>query len=381
MSDLLKCEDKQWLQGIWDKLYAKMKSQCERLGTDIPYIPVDGAYHDLEGHTIAWWTNGFWPGMLWQMYQATGESGFREAAAGVEQRLAKMFDEFIKMDHDTGFLWLHSAVADYRLTGNHQSYIYGLHAANILAGRYNPSGGFIRAWGSEAKDSRYGWMIIDCLMNMPLLYWASKETGDPRFYQMAVNHTNTTMKYLLRQDGSAYHIAVLDAITGDLESYPDGQGYAPDSAWSRGQAWAVYGMSLAYKYTGRKEYLVRAKQCAHYLIANLMLTSYVPLADFRAPETPVLYDTSAGSCAVCGLLELSELVNNRERKLYRKAALNTLKALTEKHCNWRPEEDSILAQGCVAYHSEKERDVPLIYGDYFLVEAVTRLMGKGFAIW
>lgn len=375
--------DANWLDETWQKLCTKMKAECARVGTNMPYIPRDGRYHDLDGYDISAWINGFWPGMLWQMYRATGDAAYRTAAEGVEARMRPILtDHFLSMDHDTGFLWLHTAVANYRLTENRQSFINGLHAANVLAGRFNPAGEFIRAWGSEKNTAdRAGWMIIDCLMNLPLLYWASRETGDPRFAQVATRHTDTALRVLLRPDGSTHHIAALDPATGALAGYPDCQGYAPESAWSRGQAWAVYGMTLAYKYAGKPEYLDAAKRSANYFIANVAATGYVPLADFRAPATPVLYDTSAGACAACGLLELAALLGACEGAVYEDAAWQLLKALDAKHANWDPDVDSILAQGCVAYHSKTQTDVPLIYADYFFIEAVTRLKQNGFMIW
>lgn len=223
-------------------------------------------------------------------------------------------------------------------------------------------------------------MIIDCLMNLPLLYWASEHTKDPRYKNIAIMHTDTAMKYLLRNDGSVYHIANLDPETGELVGYPDCQGYSSSASWSRGQAWALYGMTLAHLHTGNTKYLEAAKCCAHYFIANTVATGYVPLCDFRAPLEPVIYDTSAGAIAASGLLALSRQVAAEEKEMYTDAAIKILKALDEKHCNWDIRTDSLLAQGCVAYHS-RQTDVPLIYGDYFFIEAVTGLLENGIFMW
>lgn len=304
----------------------------------------------------------------------------KKNAEAVEQRMEQMLEEFVGLDHDAGFLWLLSAVADYRITGNKRSCINALHAANILAGRFNPAGGFIRAWGCEGSSEKSGWMIIDCLMNLPLLYWASEHTKDPRYKNIAIMHTDTAMKYLLRSDGSVYHIANLDPETGELVGYPDCQGYSSSASWSRGQAWALYGMTLAHLHTGNTKYLEAAKCCAHYFIANTVATGYVPLCDFRAPLEPVIYDTSAGAIAASGLLALSRQVAAEEKEMYTDAAIKILKALDEKHCNWDIRTDSLLAQGCVAYHS-RQTDVPLIYGDYFFIEAVTGLLENGIFMW
>ena len=373
-------EEQVWLENLYDRLCLKIKAECERTGSGIPYIPEGGAYYDMGKENIAWWTNGFWPGILWQMYTATGEELYKKNAEAVEQRMEQMLEEFVGLDHDAGFLWLLSAVAGYRITGNKRSCINALHAANILAGRFNPAGGFIRAWGCEGSSEKSGWMIIDCLMNLPLLYWASEHTKDPRYKNIAIMHTDTAMKYLLRSDGSVYHIANLDPETGELVGYPDCQGYSSSASWSRGQAWALYGMTLAHLHTGNTKYLEAAKCCAHYFIANTVATGYVPLCDFRAPLEPVIYDTSAGAIAASGLLALSRQVAAEEKEMYTDAAIKILKALDEKHCNWDIRTDSLLAQGCVAYHS-RQTDVPLIYGDYFFIEAVTGLLENGIFMW
>ena len=181
----LPAEDQRWLEETYEKLKAKLSAECDRVGSAIPYIPKDGKYDDWgDSRRLTWWTNGFWPGMLWQMYHATGEEKYRQAAEGVEEKFDAALAEYINLHHDVGFMWLHTAVADYRLTGNERSKQRGLHAANLLAGRYNPAGGFIRAWGSgnEAlplvKDAPpihiAGATIIDCMLNLPLLYWASR---------------------------------------------------------------------------------------------------------------------------------------------------------------------------------------------------------------
>jgi unsaturated chondroitin disaccharide hydrolase len=224
-------EDREWAEDVFEKLRVKLKAECSRLGDMIPYISRDGHYHDLDSPDgIYWWTNGFWPGMLWQMYHATKDEVYRETAGTIEKRLDKALEGWEGLHHDVGFMWLHSAVANYRLTGNKDSRRRGLHTANLLAGRYNPAGKFIRAWNGDCT----GWIIIDCMMNIPLLYWASGETNDPRFSFIAQNHSDTASNTLVRPDGSCNHIAVLSPETGECLETPGGQGYAAGSSWSRG---------------------------------------------------------------------------------------------------------------------------------------------------
>ncbi len=383
--------DREWLEGVYQKLLVKMKAECERVGTKIPYSPKDRRYSDMAEAFpggIGFWTNGFWPGMLWQMYSATEDEIYKETAEGVEERLAGLLDTFESLDHDIGFLFLPSAVANYRKTGNKEARRRGLHAASILAGRFNPVGKFIRAWNGSVgpvlgERESSGGMIIDCMMNIPLLYWAAKETGDPRFHHVAVSHAKTAQQYIVREDGSCNHIVVFDPQTGEFLDNPGGQGFEQGSAWSRGQSWAVYGFSLSYRHTGDESFLNTAKRCAHYCISNLAVNGWLPLVDYRAPKEPLKYDSTAGMITACGLLELAEHVGEYEKNLYTTAALNILKACDAKFSNWDPEADSIVDGGTFFYHDPegKNTEVPIIYADYYFIEAVLRLRGQDLFIW
>lgn len=366
-----------WARDIWDKIEAKMEAECLRLGTIMPYVPIHGVYEDMGKKELAAWTNGFYCGILWQLYHATKKECYREAARGIEARLDGALEEYTGLDHDLGFLWLHTAVADYRLSDSADSRRRGLHAAGILAGRYNPNGRYIKAWNGK----RNGIAIVDCLMNLPLLYWAAEELHEPAYRQIAINHTEMALAYILRPDGSCNHMVDFDPVTGEYRGNPGGQGYESGSSWSRGQAWAIYGMSLAYRYVGKAEYLDAAKRSAHYVCANLALNDYIPLIDFRAPDEPVYYDTTAGVCAACGLLELSEHVPPLEKRLYVQSAVRCLKAVTDRFCDWDPVTDGIVGGGSARYDREWDRQVPIIYGDYFLIEGVLRLLERDFLIW
>lgn len=376
----LSAENAAWVEETWKKLQEKISAEADRIGAHIPYIPENGKYSDCSTpEKINGWTNGFWVGMMWQMFHATGDQKYLEIARGCEKKLDMALADGTKVSHDVGFMWLHSAVADYRLTGNEESKVRGLHAANLLAGRYNPDGEFIRAWNPL---ERIGWVIIDCMMNVPLLYWAYEVTGDPRYKQIALHHADKCMKDVLRPDGSTYHIVAFNPNTGETEWYPDPQGYNAESSWSRGHAWAIYGYALSYKHSGKQEYLEAAKALAHYFLANAAQTGYVPLLDFRAPAEPVYYDSTAAMCAACGMLEIAQAVAEFEKPLYENGAVNLLKATAEKFCNWKLDEDGILGGGSVAYHrGEDQIHVPIIYGDYFMLEAVLRLLDKDCFIW
>lgn len=361
------------LTALDQKLAAEVRRNAER----IPYLARGGRYEaDMREQNLSWWTNGFWAGLLWQLYHATQEPLYRETAQKTEGWLDEALARFEGLHHDVGFQWRLSAAADYALTGCEQSRVRALHAATLLAGRFNPNGRFLRAWNQE----KAGWLIVDCLMNLSLLYWASEQTGDPRFAQIAQAHADTALRVLARPDGSTYHIAVLDPNTGELLEHPAGQGYAPASSWSRGQAWAVYGYAISAAHTGQERYLDAARRAAHYFIANVALSGWVSPVDFRAPQTPVYWDTSAAACAACGLLELEAQTPEGERALYRRAAEAILQALLDRHCDWDPARDGILQNATAAY-GHKDTHVSLIYGDYFLTEALLRLQGKAFRAW
>lgn len=379
MKNFLNKADQAWAQEVFRKLEAKIEKECGRVGDKIPYIAENGRYReDLGEKDVAWWTNGFWGGLLWQLYHATGKELYLRQARRLEERLDRSLEEYENLHHDVGFMWMHTAVADYRLTGEHGSCVRGIHAANLLAGRFNILGNYIRAW----NDDKAGWMIVDCLMNLSLLYWATEETKDPRFAAIAKRHADTAREKVLRPDGSCNHIAILNPETGEVESLPGGQGYSEGSAWSRGQAWAVYGFAISYAHTGEQRYLDAAKSVAHYFISNIALTGFLPLCDFRAPADPVYYDSTAGACAACGLLEIAKHVPESEKPLYEQSALRLLKAMEEHFCNWNEEEDGILTMGKVAYHEQGEgQQVHIVYGDYFFAEAILRLLDKDFFIW
>lgn len=359
----------------------KALSEAYRLNEKIPYIPgEDGKYSDAE--SIGWWTNGFWAGLMWQLWTETKNDMFRLAAEISESRLDDVLNVFGTSDHDIGFLCLHTSGASFRLTNDPCSKRRVLRAAALLAGRFNPDLGIIRAWDGQWMKGydTAGGAIIDTMMNLPLLYLASDITNDPRFRSIAMRHADTMLQYMLRPDGSVNHQLVFDVNTGELIATPGGQGYESGSSWSRGQAWAVYGFALSYRHSGKQSYLDAAKRVASYFMANASLTGYVPLVDFRAPAEPVWYDTTAGAIAACGMLEIEEHVGEYEKPLYHDSAVKLIEAIDEKWCDYDTETDGIVDGGSVSYHAEKHHE-RIIYGDYFFTEAVMRLLGKGFLIW
>lgn len=377
MEALIK-DNKAWIDETWQKLEKKMYWVREKSHEKIPYTTIDGVHDNWIDIRISRWTNGFWPGMMWLMYVATKDEKYRETAEFAEKALDKALFDIESLCHDVGFMWQISSGVNYRLFGGGESRNRLLTAAAALFSRYNLKGEYIRAWN---REEGMGYAIIDCMMNLPILYLASELTGDPRFGYVAQSHADTTMNHQIRKDGSVYHVMEYDPYSGQPLGTPDKtQGYDPEtSAWSRGQAWAVYGFVLSYLHTKKKEYLDTAKITANYFIANVC-DDYVPKCDFRAPKEPVYYDTTAGACAACGLLEIAKCVPEFEKKMYFDAAIKMLKAIEKDHCDWTLEEQSIVQNGSEAYHNAGH-NMPIIYGDYYFIEALYKLRGNELLFW
>ncbi len=372
-------KDINWAQETAAKIKKKMAVVVQRNRGNIPYTTVNGRYNDCSGEAVCWWTNGFWGGMMWQLYKATGEMIYKEIAEATEKKLDRALMNGLGMDHDSGFRWLLTAVANYRLTGNKDSLNRGILAADNLAGRFNPAGNFIRAWNDEGKGSRAGWAIIDCMMNLPLLYWASEEQKDPRYRHIAMRHADMAMKNFIREDGSVKHIIRLNPENGAYIESLGGQGYAVGSSWTRGQAWAIYGFALSYRHVKEDRYLDTARRVADYFISCLKENALVPV-DFRQPKDCMLEDSTAAAIAACGMLEIDRQLRADGTSGYYQAALRLLKALDRNRCNWTTECDNIVEKCTAAFH-DKEHEFAIIYGDYFFIEAVWKLSGEEFFLW
>jgi unsaturated chondroitin disaccharide hydrolase len=356
-----------------EKAFAKVTKTAGRVKDAIPYRTTGGRYDDLSQSDISWWTNGFWPGILWLAYRETKDADLAAWATGAEKRMDAALEGYLGLHHDVGFMWKLSSVARYAITGAEDARRRALHAANLLAGRFNLAGRFIRAW----NEDKVGWAIIDCLMNLPILYWASEELGDPRYRQIAEAHTETAQRCFLYPDGSSKHIIEFDPRSGAYLRNHGGQGYSDDSAWSRGCAWALYGFALGASYTGRADFLASSELVARFFLDHLPADK-VPLSDFKAPAAENVHrDSSAGAIAASGLLLLSTLVPEAGRSAYVEGARAILAGL-DATCDAGAADEALLTHGCTAFHETKSgwRDSSLIYGDYFYLEALQRLQGK-----
>ena len=372
-------QEKQWAEAVAEKIKEKELKTAQRNVHKVPYCAFDGVYEDLSGERIGWWTNGFWGGIMWQLDQATGEQVFRDNAEELEVKLDAALMNSRCMDHDSGFRWLPTAVANYKISGSKESFNRGRVAADNLAGRFNIVGRFIRAWNEDAHQTRAGWAIIDCMMNLPLLYWAGDETQDPRYYHIAKAHADTAIKAFIREDGSSNHIVCFDPENGEILESLGGQGSHVGSSWTRGQSWALYGFTLSYMHTKEQRYLDTAKKVADYWVSCIPESGLIPV-DFRQPEGCDFEDSTAAAIAACGLLELEKFVEGAEKEKYHNAAITMLKAMDEKRADWDCERDGILSHCSAAFH-EKDHNLYMMYADYYFIEAIWKLTGQELFIW
>ena len=371
-------ENRNWIDETFEKLNKKLSRTAVKSRNKIPYTSKNGEHDNQAGENgyIYLWTNGFWGGLMWLMYAATGNEDFKETAKVSEKLLDKVIENIHRVTHDVGFMWHILSGASYRLTGDLKSRNRNLLMAMTLASRYNVDGNYIRVWDREDAE---GWTIIDCMMNINQLYWASNELGDARFKRIAMRYADMAMRDHVREDGSVNHIVVHDTEKDLVLGTRGGQGYAEGSCWSRGASWAVYGFILSYIHTGKKEYLETAIRTADYFIDCIEKTEYLPLLDFKAPETPVYYDSTAGAIAACGFIEIAKNLPEEMQDKYINSAIKLLKALEKNWCNWEENEDSILQMGSENYRKGIHK--PIIYGDYFFAEAIIKLKGVDFLPW
>ena len=383
-------ENRTWAEDIIKKIDKKMSAVTLRSRNKLPDgVDENGVHKDRYKVNPCWWTTGFWGSLNCLLYDYTKNEEYLKTAEASLELVADELANFDRLHHDVGFVYHILAGALYRMTGNKKARLCSLFAASTLSSRFvmGPAS-FIRAWNSWGADDHTNdnWSIIDCLMNLPLLYWASEEKNDDRFKRIAMAHADTAIRTHLRPDGSVAHIVEHDRETGEVVKTYGGQGIAEGSSWSRGQAWALYGFTLSYIHTGEARYLDAAKQVANYFVANVS-DDWLPRVDFRAPEEPVLYDSTAGACAACGLLELAKLLPENEGGMYAHAAVNMLRAMGDKFLNFDPATDDMLGYGTVRYPADGVMKgdpgvhISIIYGDMFYTEAVLKLLGSEFFVW
>lgn len=338
-----------------------------------PHVSV-GNWYGAEENVL--WTSSFFVGMCFLAYEHTGDGIFlkyeREHLDSFRDRL----DRRRGISHDLGFLYTLSCVADYKVTENPRAREIALDAAQVLTERYNEKGKYIQAWGDMGIRYPDVKIIIDTMLNLPLLYW----TGEPDKMKMAENHARTSAATLVRPDYSTYHTYLMNPETGEPVRGKTHQGYADESTWARGQAWAVYGYALSYRYTGDPVFLSVAGNAARVFKENLP-SDLVPYWDFTfTDQNPDIRDTSAAGIYVCGLLELCNYVEEGEAREYLRLAEAIMKSLREKYTTrGREHVNGILTEGM--YHRHNGQEESTIWGDYFYMEALMRLTGDWRPYW
>lgn len=326
------------------------------------------------------WTNGFWTGELWLAYEHTGDPAFSEAALWQVGSFLERIQQEIHTDtHDLGFLYSLSCVAGYKLTGNETAKKAALLAADKLASRFHQKGQFIQAWGSLDNKDNYR-LIIDCLLNLPLLYWASAQTGDSGYAQKAQAHLQTALEVVVRPDFSTYHTFYFDPESGAPLRGETHQGYSADSAWSRGQSWGVYGIALSYRYTKNPAYIEKFEQVTGYFLEHLP-KNLIPHWDFIFTDgSDEPRDSSAAAIAVCGMLEMSKHLPADKADFYTATAKRIMKALVDNCAARSPQQSNgQLLHGVYGiktpYNDCKDHGIDEcnLWGDYYYLEALTRL--------
>ncbi len=271
-----------------------------------------------------WWCSGFYPGSLLYLFEATGDSALYLETVRILNVLEK--EQYNTTTHDLGFMMYCSFGAINRLNSTPEYRQVLINSANSLITRFNPAVGCIKSWDSKPEDFL---VIIDNMMNLELLFWATQETGDSTYYQVAVTHANTTLQHHFREDNSSYHVLNYDANTGEVKQKRTAQGFADESAWSRGQAWGLYGYVATYRWTKDEKYLDKARKIATFLLNHPNLPKDgIPYWDFNAPEIPdALRDASAGAIIASALLELREYAEPDEAIRYTTMAETILTSL------------------------------------------------------
>lgn len=401
-----------------DVAIKKTDLNISNIGLDLREFPgqYDGYYFKGERENyiklehVFGWTQSFFTGMGYWAYKVTHKEEYLKwLNSFYDIYYKKVFETPLDTMHDLGFLYIPYAVAIYKLTNDQNMKKLGIKAADELAKRFIPNGGYIRAWGRMdnkvpdyvdsqlAKDHFFteskGLAIIDCMMNLPLLFWASETTGNPYYKRVATAHADTTLKYFIRDDDSVYHAYRFDEETGEPIGGANYCGYSTESYWARGTAWAIYGFIIAYHYTNKKEYLDISLRLSRKFI-NLCEEDGIPIWDFRLPEDqPALYqgekkdwlnwdvsevqnirynrDSSATAIALCGFYQILENLNDTEIE---NATDKMLTSLVEDYTNYDLTTPGLLS-------SQNGSMLYTCYGDYFYMEALTKKLHDFDNIW
>ena len=318
------------------------------------------------------WCSGFWPGILWMDYGYSHDSIVGQAAEGYTAALKSCVYRPV-YDHDLGFITFCSFGKGYEQNHNATYRQTLLDAADSLATLFRPLVGTILSWPRNVKMFGGHNTIMDNMMNLDLLFWASRHGGNPLLYDIAVTHAKTTMKHHFRPDGGCYHVAVYDTLTGDFIKGVTHQGYADNSTWARGQGWAVYGYTMVYRYTHEKVFLDFAQKVANYYLSRLPEGDLIPKWDFDDPDPKAPKDASAACVVADALLELQQYVGGQKGQQYREKAVEMLRQLSSPEYFSGKRNDAFLLHSTGHHPAGSEIDASIVYADYYYLEALLRL--------
>lgn len=361
--------DQRLMQCIYQ--YKHMGHQLQEMPDRLPKTTTkDGK---LVTSQSDWWCSGFFPGTLWYLYQYSKDEELKVLAEQMTQRVEK--EKFTTNHHDLGFMMFCSFGNGFRILGTPSYKEVLIQSSKSLSTRYNPKVGLIKSW-DWSKRWKYP-VIIDNMMNLEMLFWASKTTGDPTYMNMAISHANKTMENHFRKDYSCYHVVSYDPESGNAEMKNTHQGFSDESAWARGQAWALYGYTMCYRETKDKRYLTQAQNIAGFILNHPNFPKDgIPYWDFNAPNIPnEKRDASSGALIASALIELSDYVGKKDSKFYLNSAVTIVETLSSPEYFSAKDENAyfILKHSVGSMPHNSEVDVPLTYADYYYVEALLRL--------
>ena len=377
----IKKENMEWLAEAMHYVKSKVNENLPKYSTVFPTSSSENLIYGEMGNKD--WTEGFWTGILWLLYEDTNEEKYLSALETLLRTFQERLDQNIGLNtHDIGFLYSLSTLAGYKITGNEKALELSVRAADRLMERYSAKAQIIQAWGNLEDPKEKGRMIIDCLMNLSLLYNISEITGEKKYKEAAEHHAKQAQKYLVREDYSTYHTYYMNVDTGEPIKGVTAQGYSDNSAWARGQAWGVYGFALSYAHTGDKTFLETASRIADYYLERLP-EDFVPYWDLYFQEGDEYRDSSSAGILACGLLELSKHlpVLDPRKKEYEETAVQIVKSLFENYTTEKDLSNGIIKHGGYAIPFHVGVDECCIWGDYFYVEALMRLRNVWNMYW
>ena len=372
------CKEEKPIMDVIDKALSSAVQQsllmAKEYENDSLLLPRSFENGKMTSSGAEWWTSGFFPGTLWYLYENTGDSLLLHYAMEYTHRIEK--EKYATNNHDIGFMIFSSFGNGYRLTNDSCYKNVLLLASNSLSKRYNPNIGLIRSWDFNKEQWQYP-VIIDNMMNLEILLWASKNGGKTLFKEIAISHADKTWENHYRDDFSCYHVVSYDTITGFPHVKQTHQGFSDESVWSRGQTWGLYGYTMMYRETHDIKYLEYAEKIADYLINHPnMPEDFIPFWDLKAPGIPnELRDASSAAIMASALIELSDYVDKSKSEIYMEVARKQIRELASPKYTAGIGENGffILKHSVGNYPINSEIDAPLTFADYYYVEALTRL--------